>query len=125
MDVLEFVDGKPIFGNKIFIMEKSSNYPKNAARFIMEYKKEASPRLTYDEDMDAIVFDELISESNTPQKKWTLVSDGEHEGFKWNNGKWIHIRNLFAGQPAKKYEAPKTIKDANGNIDPGKLKDNE
>lgn len=125
MDILEFIDGKPVFGNKLFIMEKESNYPKNASRFIMEFKKEASPRLTYDEDMDAIVFDELISETNTPQKKWTLVSDGEHEGFRWRDGKWIHIRNIFAGQPTKKYEAPKTIKDANGNIDPEKIKDHE
>jgi hypothetical protein len=125
IDVLEFVDGKPMFGNKLFIMEKGSNYPKNTARFIMEFKKEASPRLTYDEDMDVIVFDELISESNTPQKKWTLISDGEHEGFKWKDGKWIHIRNLFAGAPPKKYEAPKTIRDAKGNIEAGKLKGSE
>jgi hypothetical protein len=125
IDILEFVDGKPVFGNKLFIMEKESNYPKNTARFMMEFKKEASPRLTYDEDMDVIVFDELVSETNTPQKKWTLISDGEHEGFKWRDGKWIHIRNLFAGAPPKKYEASKTIRDPKGNIEIEKLKGSE
>jgi hypothetical protein len=125
MDILEFIDGKPVFGNKLFIMEKESNYPKNAARFIMEFKKEASPRLTYDENMDAVIFDELVSETNEPRKKWTLIGDGEHEGFKWINGKWIHVKNIFAGQPTKIYEAPKPIKDVNGNIEPEKLKENQ
>jgi hypothetical protein len=116
MDVLEFVDGKPVFGNKLFVMEKSSNYPKNPARFIMEFKKEASPRLTYDAEMDAVVFDELVSESNTPQKKWTLIADGEYEGFKWRDGKWIHLKDIFGGVAPKKYDAPKLLRDAKGNL---------
>jgi hypothetical protein len=116
MDVLEFVDGKPVFGNKLFVMEKSSNYPKNPARFIMEFKKEASPRLTYDAEMDAVVFDELVSESNTPQKKWTLIADGEYEGFKWRDGKWIHLKDIFGGVVPKKYDAPKLLRDAKGNL---------
>jgi hypothetical protein len=116
MDILEFVNGKPVFGNKLFIMEKNSNYPKNAARFIMEFKKEASPRLTYDAEMDAVVFDELVSETNEIKKKWTLVADGEYEGFKWKDGKWIHIKNIFGNTLPKKYEAPKPIRDVNGKL---------
>jgi hypothetical protein len=116
LDVLEFVDGKPIFGKQIFIMQKESSYPKMAARFVMEFKKEASPKLSYDPQNDIIIFDELVSETNQPKKKWTLISDGEQEGFKWRDGKWIHIPRLSQGTEPAKFEAPKVIRDAKGNV---------
>jgi hypothetical protein len=116
LEILEFVDGKPVFGNKLFLMTKESNYPKMAARFVMEFKKEASPKLTYDKERDIIVFDELISETNQPAKKWTLIPDGEKEGFTWRDGKWVHIRNINTGTEPEKFEAPKQIRDAKGNV---------
>ena len=125
MDVLEFVNGAPVFGDKIFVFENSNNYQKEMARYILEYKKEAAARLTFDADLDAIVFDELTSESNTPTKKWTLVPDGEYNGFLWKNGKWVLTDNLFAGAPPKKYTAEKTIRDAKGTIDETKVKGGE
>ena len=125
MDVLEFVNGQPVFGNKIFVFENSNNYQKEMARYILEYKKEAAARLTFDADLDAIVFDELTSETNTPNKKWTLVPDGEYNGFLWKNGKWVLTNNLFAGAAPKKYTAEKTIRDAKGTIDETKVKGGE
>ncbi len=122
MDILEFVNGQPVFGNKIFVTGNNSNFSKSMARFILEFKKEASPRLTYDKDLDAIVFDELVSETNEPKKKWTLVADGEYEGFKWKNGKWYYTANIFGGEPVKKMSIPNPIRDNNGNIDNNKLK---
>ena len=122
MDILEFVDGKPVFGKKIFIMEKQSSYPKIAARFIMEFKKNASPRLTYDAAKDAIIFDELVSETNEPKKKWTLVPDGEQESFKWRDGKWYHIARVMEGTEAANFDAPSQIRDAKGNIKEDKPK---
>ncbi len=125
MDILEFVNGQPVFGNKIFVSENSNGYRKNMARFILEYKKEASPRLTYDADLDAIVFDELVSETNEPQKKWTMIPDGEYEGFKWKAGKWVYTTNLFGGSTPKKYSVPQPIRDEKGTIDNSKLKGRE
>ncbi len=125
MDVLEFVNGQPVFGNKIFVIENSNNYQKQMARYILEYKKEAAARLTFDEEKEAVVFDELTSESNTPNKKWTLVPDGEYQGFLWKNGKWVLTTNLFDGAPPKKYSAEKTIRDAKGTIDETKVKGGE
>jgi hypothetical protein len=116
LDILEFVDDKPVFGKKIFLMEKQSSYPKLAARFIMEFKKNASPKLTYDAQQDAIIFDELVSETNEPKKRYTLVPDGEQEMFVWRNGKWIHSSRLRAGTEAAKFEEPIQIRDASGNI---------
>ena len=125
MDVLQFVNGKPVFGSQLFVMENGNQYQKQMARYILEYKKEAAARLTFDDDLGAIVFDELTSESNTPNKKWTLVPDGEYNGFVWKNGKWVLTSNLFAGAPPKKYTAEKTIRDAKGTIDDSKMKGGE
>ncbi len=122
MDVLQFVNGKPVFGNKLFVMESSEKSQNQMARYILEYKKEAAARLTFDEDLGAVVFDELTSESNTPNKKWTLIPDGEYNGFVWKDGKWVLTTNLFSGAPPKKYTAEKTIRDAKGTIDDSKMK---
>ena len=52
-------------------------------------------RLTYDKDLAMIVFEHLESESNEPNKKWTYIPDGDYEGFKWKNGKWVHVDKVF------------------------------
>ncbi len=125
MDVLQFVNGKPVFGSQLFVMENGNQYQQQMARYILEYKKEAAARLTFDEDLGAVVFDELTSESNTPNKKWTLIPDGEYNGFVWKDGKWVLTTNLFSGAAPKKYTAEKTIRDAKGTIDDSKMKGGE
>lgn len=123
MDILEFVEGKPIFGKKIFLMDKQSSYPKTASRFILEFKKNASTRLNYDVQKDAIIFDEMVSEANDPKKKWTLIPDGEQESFTWRAGKWYHSTRVTEGTEAEKFEAPTQIRDTKGNvIEPKKTK---
>jgi len=91
----------------------------------MEYKKNAGARLTYDEEMDIIVFEHLESESNEPNKKWTYIPDGDYEGFKWKNGKWIHITKVFTQvTPEGNEPLPSPIKDAEGNTIEDKLQNN-
>ena len=125
MEILQFINGKPVFGNPLFVIENSNSYKKNIARYILEYKKEATTRLTYDPDLDAVVFDELVSETGDAKKKWTLIPDGEYEGFKWKNGKWVYTKNLFSGTPTIKYSAPLPVRDVKGTINEGKLKGGE
>ena len=125
MDILQFVNGKPVFGKNLFVIENSNQYQKQMARYILEYKKEAAARLSFDTDLEAVVFDELTSETNEPKKKWTLVPDGEYQGFLWKNGKWVFTTNLFNGATPKKYTAEKTIRDAKGTIDETKMKGGE
>ena len=52
-------------------------------------KKESTAKLNYDEELGLIIAEHLISETKEPQKKWTYVTDGDFEGFKWVNGKWL------------------------------------
>ena len=108
LEILTFNQkGEPVFGGNYFDYKNDElKPPQPVARFLLEYEKDARARLVYDPDMDMIVFDHLISESNEPQKKFTLIPDGDYEGFKWQNGKWEHIDKIF-NQALKDGEAPR------------------
>lgn len=126
IEVLSFINGEPVFGGRYFTYKKDGVVNPTMSRFILEYKKEAGPRLTYDKDLDMIVVEHLVSESNQPNKKWTLVGDGDYEGFKWENGKWVYIDKIFTQvTPDGQAPVPNPIRDPAGNIDENKLKGNE
>lgn len=120
IDVLTFTDGRPVFGGPYFSF---ANGVKSPARFIMEYKKDAGPRLNFDEDLDMIVYEHLISETNEPDKKYTYIPDGDYEGLQWRGGRWVYIEKVFT-QTLKEGEAPvpEPIRDDKGNIDESRLK---
>jgi len=123
IEILSFDNGKPLFGSRQFSIASGFGYNNKMARFIMEYKKNASPRLTFDKDMDMIVFEHLISESNQPNKKWTLVGDGDYEGFKWMDGRWVYINKIFTEMtPEGAVPVPMPLRDENGNINEGNIK---
>jgi hypothetical protein len=118
IDVLTFDNaGQPKFGAPIFdYKEDSLKAPQPAYRFLYEFKKDANARLVYDSALGMIIFDHLISESNQQGRRYTLIPDGDYEGFKWVNGKWVHVDKVFDfklqdGQAP----APKPYYDANGN----------
>jgi hypothetical protein len=122
IEVLTFNEGKPIFGGGYFSFPDNSINKRGFARYIMEYKKNASPRLTYDPDLDMIVYEHMISETGEPNKKYTYVGDGDYEGLKWVDGKWVHIQKIFSQvTPEGKEPVPLPIRDAEGNIDYSKL----
>ncbi len=123
IEVLSFVNNQPVFGGSYFSGEKADGFSKWQSRYIMEYKKEAGPRLKYDEDLDMIIVEHLVSESNQPNKKWTLVGDGDYEGFVWKGNKWMHVEKVFnVVTPDGQAPVPNPIRDPAGNIDEKKLK---
>ncbi|HWB26736.1 MAG TPA: hypothetical protein VG738_14735 [Chitinophagaceae bacterium] len=111
-DVLTFSsDGKPVFGADIFEYKADSlKPPQPAYRFLLEFKKDARAKLVYDPDMGMIVFDHLMSETHEQSKKYTLIPDGDYEGFKWKDGKWVHIDDIFSSQQTDdKVPTPKPV----------------
>jgi hypothetical protein len=125
IEVLNFKDGTPTFGGRYFSFDQDTIKKPTTSRYIMEYKKDAGPRLTYDNDMQMIVFEHMESQTSEPNKKWTYVPDGDYEGFKWQHGKWVHVEKLFTQVTAEgKEPVPSPIKDAEGNTMEEKLKDN-
>ncbi len=126
IDVLTFDNkGRPQFGGRFFDYVEDSIKPAQPAyRFCLEYKKDAKARMMYDPEMDMIIFDHLISESNEVSKKFTLIPDGDYEGFKWTNGKWVHIEKVFNQKLQNgQFPMPEPLLDDNGNADEKKLQE--
>lgn len=122
IEILTFQDGEPVFGGPYFSFQDNSLKKKSIARYVMEYKKNAGPRLTYDNEMDIIIYEHLISETGEPQKKYTYIPDGDYEGLKWKDGKWVHIEKVFNQITPEGHEpVPNPILDDKGNIDESKL----
>ncbi len=117
IEVLNFLNDEPTFGGRYFSYEEDTLFKTSHSRYIMEFKKEAGPRLTYDEDLDLIIVEHLVSESNEPKKKWTLVGDGDYEGFKWKAGKWVHVEKVFNYvTPQGQAPVPNPVRDQSGNL---------
>ncbi|HTJ10456.1 MAG TPA: hypothetical protein VL547_00445 [Dinghuibacter sp.] len=107
IEVLTFdAEGKPVFGGRYFVFNAGDPVqPGPIDRYMIEYKKDCGARIQYDPDLGLIIVDHLISESNEPEKKYTLVPDGDYEGFRWVNGKWVHINKVFS-QKLQNGQAP-------------------
>ncbi|HTO17250.1 MAG TPA: hypothetical protein VLZ83_15910 [Edaphocola sp.] len=87
VDVIKFNDQQIDFGGQYF--SEGQN------RFIIEYQKGTQVSLNYDTEQKMIVFNVLESEINQPQRKHTLVPNGNLDGLKWNNYKWELVKNLI------------------------------
>lgn len=97
MEVLTFKNDKPVFGADIFNIPKSEYYdlPKYN-RFFIEYNDEAPASFNYNEEMEMVLFDHLVPPSDKQDgAKFTYISDGTYEGFKWVNGKWVWKEKIF------------------------------
>lgn len=123
IEVLTFSNGKPVFGGPFFSFEEDSLPRPVQSRFSIEYKKEGNGSIKYDKELGIIIFDHLISENNQPEKKYTYIPDGDYEGFKWKNGKWVHIDKVFTFK-LQDGQAPveRPVSEGKLDITPGKRK---
>ena len=114
----------PVFGGKYFSFEKDSIKRAAQFRFSIEYKKEASTTVNFDPELNMILIDHLVSESDEPDLAYTFIPDGDYEGFKWENGKWMHIDKVFHEKLEDgQAPIPDPLRDGSGNADDQKLKD--
>ena len=124
IDVLSFDNrNMPVFGgNFSFEKDTAKRAPQN--RFYIEYKKEASALVNYDPEMNMILVDHLISESEENDKPYTFVPDGDYEGFEWKSGKWVHVNKVF-DQKLEDGQAPMPdpILDERGNKNEERLQE--
>jgi hypothetical protein len=124
IEVMSFNErNQPVFGVPFTFESDSAKRPAQSRHYI-EYKKEASTFVNYDPELKMIIVDHLISESDEPDKAYTLVPDGDQEGFVWKGGKWVHVDKVFDfkledGQAP----LPDPIRDAKGNNDELKLQE--
>jgi len=95
IEVMHFESGKPVFGGPFFSFREDSLKRPDQARYWIEYKKGGNASIQFDEEMDMIIYDHLIPENGETEKKYTYIPDGDYEGFKWKDGKWVHINKVF------------------------------
>ena len=81
IEVLSFNNDEPVFGGSYFSFAEDSVPRSPVNRYIIEYKDGAGAKLNFDNDLNMIIVDHLVSVSNEPKKKWTYVPDGDYEGF--------------------------------------------
>jgi len=125
IETLSFSNDEPLFGGRLFSFEEDAVFKPAVGRYILEYKKNAGARLTYDNDLNLVIFEHLESETGEPKKKWTYIPDGDYEGFKWKNGKWIHVEKVFDQvTPEGQAPIPSPLRDAEGNTFEDKLQNN-
>jgi len=125
MEVLTFNEkNEPVFGGPFFNYDKDSIPKKPRYRFGIEYKKGTRVLVNYIPELEMILVDHLISETEQPELAWTMVPDGDQEGFKWENGKWVHIDKVFTFK-LQDGQAPvgEPLLDPKGNRDEKKLQE--
>lgn len=136
MEVLSFNDkNEPVFGGPFFSYEKDSIPKKTQYRFNIEFKKNARVLVNYIDELQMILVDHLVSENNDEEHKWTYIPDGDQEGFKWENGKWMHIDKVFTfklqdgqapiGDPLMDIKGNKNEQKLQEKTDKNKTKENE
>lgn len=86
---------EPVFGGQFFSFEEDTVKRQTLHRFSIEYKKAARTYVNYEEDLELILVDHLISETDEPDNPSSFVPDGDYEGFKWQKGKWVHVDKVF------------------------------
>jgi hypothetical protein len=106
LDPMYFEGNGVIFGAPIFSVASTSNPQQPIKRFVMEYKKDVTASMNWDNERQMIVFDKLASVSNDASRKYTYVPSGQYDGFVWGNEMWNYKRNLVAITILKDGEAP-------------------
>ena len=90
IDVLSFVNDKPVFGMAVFD-EKGKTHE----RVVFQYTRQSSMLLRYVPDQNLIVFDHL---SPPDQKEKTQLDtygpDLSYDGYREKNGKWVYVEDL-------------------------------
>jgi hypothetical protein len=125
IEVLTFDNrNMPQFGGPFFSFEKDSIKRASQYRYHIEYKKEAATTVNYDPELKMILFDHLVSESDEPDNPWTLIPDGDYEGFRWMNGRWVHVDKVFNEKLKDgEFPMPDPLRDADGRDDEKKLQE--
>jgi len=93
LDVLYFEEDSIKLGAPI-IQSKKGDKPIN--RLILEYKKEATVSINYDEVLEMIVYDHTIPEDGKSFGMYpTYIPDGSYEALKFKNGMWQYVEKVF------------------------------
>lgn len=95
VDVLRFVDGKPVFGAPVFVKQENDGSFTEKRRLLLEYSAAASVRLNYDPALDLLMFDHLTMGGGDYDEGPVQIPDGTYEAYRLSNGKWEYVEKVF------------------------------
>lgn len=95
VDVLRFVEGKPVFGAPVFVKQENDGSFTEKSRLLLEYSAAASVRLNYDPALDLLMFDHLTMVGGEYGEGPVQIPDGTYEAYRLNNGKWEYVEKVF------------------------------
>ncbi len=92
IEVLWFEKGKPMFGAPLIQAPGKDGY---LHRFVMQFRKDATVSLNYNEEEKMIIIDHLIApEERLADLQFTFLPDGSYSGYKWKKGKWQYVAKI-------------------------------
>jgi len=90
VDVLWFRNNIPVFGKPVFQYKKTLQ-----SRIFFEYSVKAQMTLTWDEEMNVIVFDHLVPFNSVHSGDARYYGpDMSYDGLRFEKGTWIFTENL-------------------------------
>ncbi len=95
VEVLRFVDGKPVFGAPVFVKQENDGSFTQKNRLVLEYSAAASVRLNYDPALNLLMFDHLTMVGGEYGEGDVQIPDGTYEAYRLNNGKWEYVEKVF------------------------------
>src|SRR5882672_5558877 len=75
--------------------------------------------------MDMIMYDHLVPDGDEPNRKDSYIPDGDFEGFKWQDGMWVHVEKKIFEFKLKDGQFPQEqkVRDEGGGINEQKLQE--
>lgn len=106
LDPLIINDNSVTFGAPIFGIGSKNFAGQRINRFILEYKKGVQVGMNWDDEKKVIVFDDLTSQVNDPNRKYTYVPSGQYNAFMWLNDMWTVRTNIIPITELQDNQAP-------------------
>jgi hypothetical protein len=94
LDVLSFNGKTPIFGKEIFKEVDSEKRTLYKSRLLLTYSGKSNVNLNYNENLELIMFDNLVS-TVTPDQGPTNLPDGSYKAYKKDGEEWLYVEKVF------------------------------
>lgn len=92
IEVLHFVNGKPVFGKPVF---EGNTAFRDKKRIVFEYNRSVSMMLNYEPASQRIVFDHLAAPDPEMEGNPAMLGpDLSYDGLKLVDGKWKFVSNI-------------------------------
>jgi hypothetical protein len=106
IDPMIFTDKGPEFGAPVFAIPSASAPGSGAQRFVLEYKKGVQVSMNWDDTHGGILFDDIASQVNDPNRKYTYIPTGQYNALRWSGNAWHLVRDVIPLLELKDGEAP-------------------